>query len=116
LPFSGYPAMSDDNPHRRGWSAWAVPLVFALPLLYVALFGPAILGMVRLATSGNPAAAKVASVMMLPYIPLVMLGNQFEMVGDALDWYVQVFSPGVELFTPPPLVLPGPGTPAMPVP
>jgi hypothetical protein len=103
--------MSDDSASRRGVPAWVWPLLIAIPFLYVAAFGPVIWGIIRIDSSGSPYAQTLAGGLMLPYIPLVMLGHQFEPLGAALNWYVQLFEPSAYIFSPPPAAFPPAGVP-----
>ena len=50
-----------------------------LPVLYVFGLGPA-----ASLSQGNPAAESVFAVL---YYPLLILGENFPPVGDAIDWY-----------------------------
>lgn len=103
--------MPDNVPARRGVPARVWPLLIAMPFLYVAAFGPLIWVIIRVVSSGSPYSQTLAGGLMMPYIPLVMLGQQFEPLGLALNWYVQLFEPGAAIFTPPPAVFSPPAVP-----
>ncbi len=100
--------MSDDAQPRRGILGWIVPLLLALPIVYVLSFGPAVWGLVRLINSGKPYAMNIVGPLMVPYVPLVFLGHRVEAVGDALNWYVRIFEPSVTVIHRAPAVLPPP--------
>jgi hypothetical protein len=103
-------SMSNDAPPRRGILGWLMPLVLAFPLIYVLSFGPAVWGLVRILNSGMPYVSNIAMPLMLPYIPLVLLGHRVEAVGDALNWYVRVFEPSFTVIHRAPIVLPPPAS------
>lgn len=102
--------MSNDAPPRRGILGWLMPLVLTLPIVYVLSFGPAVWGLVRLMSSGMPYASYIAMPLMLPYVPLVLLGHRVEAVGDGLNWYARVFEPSATVIHRAPIVLPPPAS------